>query len=77
MNKRGRETWLQTARRPSVVRRAVKVGVIVGTILAAINHGDAILSGALTPGVALKIALTYLVPYCVSTFAAVQALRAE
>lgn len=69
------ETWLQVARRRDVVRRALKVALLVGTILMGINHGDALLSGKIEPGLLTKIALTYLVPYCVSTFAAVQAIR--
>ena len=69
------ERWFQTARRREIVLRAVKVALIVGTVLTAINQGDAILSGEITAGVAAKIGLTYLVPYCVSTYAAVQALR--
>ena len=37
--------WFQLAFRPSVVKRAMKYALIVGFILFAINHGDAILSG--------------------------------
>ena len=69
------ESWLQTARHREVVRRALKVALIVGTLLMCINQGDILLSGNVKPGVILKIGLTYLVPYCVSTFAAVQTIR--
>lgn len=69
------ESWLQTARRPDVVRRALKVALVVGTILMCINQGDAIVGGQVNAGVSVKVVLTYLVPYCVSTFAAVQAIR--
>lgn len=67
--------WLLLARQPQVVRRALKVAVVVGTILVAINQGGAILAGALPAALLVKILLTYLVPYCVSTYAAVEALR--
>jgi hypothetical protein len=60
-----------------VVVRAVKVAFIVGTILAFINHGDRIVTLSLDTQGLLKVALTYLVPYCVSTWSAVGALRAN
>ena len=65
-------SWLRVAVRPDIVRRSLKVAVLVGTILALINHGDRMLSGSLDGEAALKIVLTYLVPYCVSTWASVQ-----
>jgi len=45
--------------------RALKVSVIVGTVLNLINSGDALLAGRL-PEHAWKIPLTYLVPFLVS-----------
>ncbi|MBM3487295.1 MAG: hypothetical protein FJX67_11810 [Alphaproteobacteria bacterium] len=52
-----------------VPRRSLVVALVVGTILNAINQGDALVMGA--PAVAWKIALTYVVPYCVATYGAV------
>ncbi len=49
--------------------------VIVGTILIAINYGDRIYAQSVTGTDFLKMTLTYLVPYCVSTWSAVEALR--
>jgi hypothetical protein len=46
----------------------IKVGHVVGTVLAFINHFDAIFYGTLTATNIFQIVLTYLVPYCVSTF---------
>ena len=66
--------WFQVAMRRDVVLRGLKVGTIVGTLLAAINQGDLILAGELPLSVLLKVALTYLVPYCVSTYASVEAI---
>jgi hypothetical protein len=68
--------WFRLAMRPSVVRRALAYAVIVGAILISINYGDAILAGTLDRRRLLKMALTVLVPYCVSTLSSVGALRA-
>ena len=57
--------------------RGIKVGVVVGTILTAINQGDLILAGTLGPESAWKIPMTYLVPYLVSTYAGVSAILAS
>lgn len=48
------------------VFRALKVCGIVGTILILINQGDRIALGEFPP--LWKILLTYLVPYCVSSY---------
>jgi hypothetical protein len=52
-----------------VPRRSLWVALIVGTILNVINQGDALLSGQRLNFA--KLALTYLVPYIVSTYGAV------
>lgn len=58
-----------------VVRRALGFAVVVGSVLVAINHGDALLSGSMTPSRWLKAGLTVVVPYVVSTWSSVLALR--
>ncbi len=65
---------LQVARRPSVVKRALKYAVVVGSILIAINHGGAILAGDVEWNRLARMALTTMVPYCVSTLSSVDAL---
>ncbi len=65
--------WLAT--RPSVVKRAAKIAAVVGILLAVINHGDTILAGQLQLTDLIKIVLTFGVPYCVSTFSSVLAIR--
>ena len=55
------------------MRRALASALVVGPVLVAINHGDAILSGDVSPGRLLRIALTVIIPYAVSTFSSVQA----
>ena len=67
--------WLTVAFEGSVVRRALKMMAVVGCVLAAINHGDTLLAGAMTGSAWLKVALTFAVPYCVSTISSVQAIR--
>jgi len=52
-----------------VPRRALWVAVVVGTVLNLINQGDAIVAGS--PINVVKMALTYIVPYCVATYGAV------
>jgi len=63
-----------TGSQPSVVKRAFKYALIVGFILIAINDSDAILSGKITRGIWLKMLLTVMVPYGVSTFSSVGVL---
>jgi hypothetical protein len=58
-----------------VPRRAATVALIVGSVLNAINQGDALVAGR--PLDWLKLILTFLVPYCVSTHGAVTAKLAE
>ena len=67
--------WLDIATRPAVVRRALRYALIVGTLLILINHGDAILRGDISIGRLLRMGLTTLVPYAVSTLSSVEALR--
>ena len=50
---------------------SLRVSAGVGSVLTLINQGDALLRDAKVSW--LKIALTYVVPYCVSTYAAVTA----
>lgn len=66
---------LRLALESSVIKRALKYAVVVGLILIGINHGDAILRGDLTGGRLLKMAVTVIVPYLVSTLSSVGALR--
>ena len=53
-----------------VAVRAAKVAIIVGVILAFINHGGVILSGDITAECWVKMLLTCLVPYSVSSITA-------
>ena len=66
------EWWANAAAR-STVRRALASAFVVGPLLIAINHGDAIAGGEVTRGRMLRMLLTFAVPYGVSTFSSVQA----
>jgi len=58
-----------------VVFMALKMSFIVGSILALINHGDAIFEGTITRENVCQIVLTFLVPYAVSTYSSVKAMQ--
>jgi len=69
-----RET-LSIAIEPDVVKRALLYAIVVGTILIIINHIDAILSGDVDARRLLKMGLTVIVPYLVSTLSSVGAIQ--
>lgn len=58
-----------------VMLTAIKVALVVGTVLALINHGPALFALELSRQQILQIALTYLVPYTVSTYSSVKMLQ--
>ncbi len=66
--------WLQLCLSRPVMGRAVSVALIVGGILLAINHGDAILRGQIDQDRAVKMILTVCVPYLVSTYSSVSTI---
>lgn len=75
MSARAGAGWLALATSASVVRRALLMAGVVGALLITINHGDALVRGELGRTRVLKMALTLLVPYCVSTYSSVGAMR--
>jgi len=66
--------WLRLAFTGPCIKRALKYAVVVGAILIAINHGDAIIRGELTGVQYVKMGLTVMVPYCVSALSSVGAM---
>ena len=58
----------QTACKHSIVQAAIKVAIVVGTILNLINQGGRLLDGL--PLSWFHVGLNYLVPYCVSSYSA-------
>jgi hypothetical protein len=66
--------WSLASRRDVIVR-ALKTALLVGVILISVNHGDALLRGDVDLIRLLKMLVTFVVPYCVSTFASVSTLK--
>jgi hypothetical protein len=67
--------WATPWGSPAAVRRGLAYAVVVGTILIAINHGDALLRGDVTVSRVIKMALTVAVPFVVSTLSSAAAAR--
>lgn len=61
--------WWECAATGGVARRSLIAAALVGTVLNLINQGDALFAGKRLDW--LKLALTYVVPYCVTTYGAV------
>ena len=76
-NKITHQSFLNLALRKSVIRRAIKIALIVGCLLALINHGDRIIFQDMKSVDWVKILLTFCVPYCVSTVSSVLAIKRE
>ncbi|MDI4663704.1 nitrate/nitrite transporter NrtS [Xanthobacter autotrophicus] len=61
--------FLSHALESGIPRRSFGVAAVVGTVLNLINQGDAMVGGRALDWT--KIALTFIVPYCVATYGAV------
>ncbi len=66
--------WLRCACESAVIWRATKYAFFVGIILILINHVDHIFRGEVTGVSLIKMGLTVLVPYLVSTCSSVGAI---
>jgi hypothetical protein len=51
---------------PTKMRTAIRVALVVGSVLFTINHGAAFVQGKMTRGRWASALLTYCVPYAVS-----------
>jgi len=70
-------SFIDLATTAQVVKTAIRISLIIGTILALINHGEGIINLALSTQNISQILLTYLVPYGVSTYSGVKALQSQ
>lgn len=52
----------------ATVGPAVRIALVVGTVLNVINHGQALMQGLDVSWI--HVGLNYLVPYCVATYSA-------
>ena len=66
--------FMKVAMQAEVFRTAVKVALVVGTILALINHSSAIFNLTLSAQNVFQIILSYFVPYGVSTYSSVKTI---
>lgn len=62
------KTLFRLANSPSIRRNAIRVALVVGSILNLINQGPALWSG--TEISFVNVALNYFVPFCVSSYSA-------
>ena len=69
------ERRLELAGRWEVVRCALVMSAIVGTILVTINHAKCVCMGMFDTTCLIQSILTYMVPYCVSTISSVLAIE--
>lgn len=65
------------AMRPDVLKRSRRVAILVGTILIIINYFDRVLAGSLVTIDYFKMAMTYCVPFFVSTHASVSSIMEQ
>lgn len=56
-----------------ILRTAVLTALVVGSVLTAINQGNVLVDGRFPGELWWKIPLTYCVPFCVATWAALRA----
>lgn len=68
-------SFWELATQRAVAQRALRIALIVGTLLILINHGPALLDGDISAMRILQMMLTYLVPYGVSTYSSVMVFR--
>ena len=74
-SKRALRDFFRLASRKDVTRRAVIVAFVVGPIIGCIDYGEKIVYIAMSSDDWLRFGFTFLVPYCVSTWSSVMALR--
>jgi hypothetical protein len=63
---RGWRSALAYCRRPHHLRRTLRIALVVGLVLTAINQLDVILRGDATAGTWMKCGLNFVVPFIVS-----------
>ena len=59
----------------AAMQRSLIIAVLVGSVIIALNQGDILLSGAVTPLILAKVLVTPCVPFCVSLYGAYIAYR--
>lgn len=67
--------WLLMSGRTA--RAATPVALVVGTILSAVNQGHLVLAGDVGATTWARIAVNYLVPFCVASIGFLSACRSD
>ena len=62
--------------RGRTARTAAPVAAVVGTVLSAANQGDTVLGGGAGTATWMRVAVNYLVPFCVASIGFLSARRA-
>jgi len=57
------------------IKRAIKVAIVVGTLLNTINSYDVFWHCNFTTRNVIRIVLTYITPFCVSLYSSVKATK--
>jgi hypothetical protein len=70
-------SWISAASDRMILRRSVVTCLIVGAILTVINQGDRLLRGDFDAVMALRIGLTFLVPFVVATVSGAAVIRSR
>jgi hypothetical protein len=74
-NRTGQRTLIAYCLERGTLLFSIKMALIVGTILALINHGQAMFTGHFTYDQLVPLLLTYCVPFTVSMYSQVQGKR--
>ena len=69
--------FLKYCMQRSTVVRAIKVGFVITPILTVINHFQEIAALEMGLGFWLQVGMTFVVPYCVSTYSSAMAAGEE
>jgi Mg/Co/Ni transporter MgtE len=67
--------YIKYAKSRVIFIRSIRVSLVVGTVLAIINHCDAIIDGTFNSTNLFQVILTYLVPFLVATYGSVSHAR--
>lgn len=57
------------------IKRAIKVAIVVGTLLNTINSYDVFWYGNFNTRNVIRIVLTYITPFCVSLYSSIKATK--
>ena len=67
--------WIRIGLRKDIVFASLRLAAVVGTALLLINYGDKIIANTISSTDLLKIALSYSVPYLVSTYSSIRTIQ--